>query len=183
MFVINQDTYIVLVDYYSKYFELSSLKDGTSSTVINCLKQPMSKHGIPMELYSDNGPEFASYEFSQFVKTYQFQHMTSSPRFPQSNVMVERTIQTVNKLLKKAYEDQQDPYLAIIELRNLPLQGIGMSPMQLLMGRKAKTLIPSKSSLLKPNGCDCDCECKRHLKTNSKHRKGILTEEFTSYHH
>ena len=51
------------VDYYSKYFELTQLKDSTSASVINCLKQHMSKHGIPNVLHLDNGPEFSSLEF------------------------------------------------------------------------------------------------------------------------
>lgn len=33
--------FVVLVDYYSKYFELTQLKDSTSASVINCLKQHM----------------------------------------------------------------------------------------------------------------------------------------------
>lgn len=42
--------------------------------------------------------------------------------------MIEKTVQIAKRLLKKAYEDQKDPYLAILELRNTPLPGIGLSP-------------------------------------------------------
>ena len=80
--------FVVLMDYYSKYFELTQLKDRTSASVINCLKQHMPRHGIPEILHSDNGPEFSSLEFQRFAKQYQFQHVTSSPRFPQSNGLV-----------------------------------------------------------------------------------------------
>ena len=97
LFVFGTDKYSVLVDYYSKYFELNQLLDGTSNTVVNVFKQYFARHGIPEMLYTDNGPEFASKEFSVFAKNYQFQHVTSSPRFPQSNGLVERTIQTVKK--------------------------------------------------------------------------------------
>ena len=76
----------------------------------------MSRHGIPEVVHSDNGPEFSSLEFQQFAKQYQFQHVTSSPRFPQSNGLVEHTVQTAEELLKKPYEDNKDPYLAILEL-------------------------------------------------------------------
>ena len=141
---------MVLVDYYSKYFELTQLKDSTSATLINCLQQHMSRHGVPEILYSENGPEFSSLEFRQFAKAYQFQHVTSSPRFPQSNGLAERTVQTSKKLLKKAYEDKKDPYLAILELRTTPIPGVGLLPTQLLMGRRIRSIIPIKSTLLTP---------------------------------
>ena len=76
----------------------------------------MSRHGIPEVVHSDNGPEFSSLEFQQFAKQYQIQHVTSSPRLPQSNGLVEHTVQTAEELLKKLYEDNKDPYLAILEL-------------------------------------------------------------------
>ncbi|XP_028413681.1 uncharacterized protein K02A2.6-like, partial [Dendronephthya gigantea] len=123
MFIVGKDNYLVLADYYSKYFELNQLSDSTSITVVKVLKQQFARHRIPEILYTDNGPEFASKEFCAFASQYQFQHVTSSPRFPQSNGFVERTIQKAKKLLKKAYDDGHDPHLAILELQNIPIQG------------------------------------------------------------
>ena len=91
-----------------------------------------------------------SLEFQPFAKQYQFQHVTSSPRFPQSNGLVERTVQIAKKLLKKASEDNKDPYLAILELRSTPIPGVGLSPTQLLMGRRTRSTIPFKNTLLNP---------------------------------
>ena len=51
---------------------------------------------------SDNGPEYASREFQEFAKTWEFKHVTSSPRYPRSNSLAEKTVQTVKKLLSKA---------------------------------------------------------------------------------
>jgi len=109
----------------------------------------MARHGVPEILYSDNVPEFSSLDYRQFAKGYEFQHVTSSPRFPQSNGVAERTVQTA-KLLKKAYEDKNDPYLAIPELRNAPVPGVGLSPTQLLIGRRTRRILPIKSKLLTP---------------------------------
>ena len=52
---------------------------------------------------------------------------------------MERTEQTAKKLLKKAYEDNNDPYLSILELRNTLIPGVGLSPTQFLMGRRTGT--------------------------------------------
>ena len=144
LFVLPQGKFVVLLNYYSKYFKLIELKDSTSATLINCLQQHTSLHRMPEILYSDNSPEFNSLEFRQFAKAYEFQHATSSPWF------AERTLQTAKKLLKKAYEDKKDPYLAILELRNTPIPGVGLSPTQLLMGRRTRSIISIKSKLLTP---------------------------------
>ena len=72
MLVLAQGKFVVLVGYYSKYFELTQLKDSTSASVINCLKQHMSRHEIPEVLHSHNGPEFSSLKFQQSAKQYQY---------------------------------------------------------------------------------------------------------------
>ena len=33
---------------------------------------------------SDNGPQYSSAEFMSFASSYGFQHITNSPKFPQS---------------------------------------------------------------------------------------------------
>ena len=123
---------------------------GSSLSVINVLKQNFARHGIPEKLISDNGPCYASQLFTEFAKAYQFDHVTSSPRYPRSNGMSERAVQTVKKLLKKAKKSGNDPYLALLELRNTPIDGLG-SPTQLLMGRRTRTILPMKCSLLNPD--------------------------------
>ena len=47
MFVLGKDKYLVLVDYYSKYFELIRVTDSTSNTVVNVLQQHLARHGLP----------------------------------------------------------------------------------------------------------------------------------------
>ena len=46
-----------------------------------------SRHGISQMVRSDNGPQFISTEFKKFEKEWGFQHITSSPHYPQSNGM------------------------------------------------------------------------------------------------
>ena len=43
-----------------------------------------------------------------------FQHKTSSPVYPQSNGLAERTVQTVKNLMQKAKASGEDPYLSLL---------------------------------------------------------------------
>ena len=76
--------------------------------------------------------------------------VTSSPHYPKSNGLVERNVQTVKQLLRKADESKQDAFLALLEFRNTPISGMEDSPAELLMSRKLRTRLPTFKSLLEP---------------------------------
>ena len=78
------------------------------------MKAIFARHGIPNTVIADNMP-FHSKEFYQFSKEWNFTLITSSPRYPQSNGMAERNVQTVKNLFKKAKDDGNDEYLAMLE--------------------------------------------------------------------
>lgn len=91
-------------------FEISWGDTFTSASVISALKPIFVGYGIPEELVSDNGPQYAPQEVSDFAKEYNFQHTTSSQHFPQSNGHAQRVVQTVKKLLKGS----KDPHMALL---------------------------------------------------------------------
>ena len=146
LFTLNNCNYLLLVDYYSRFVEIAKLTPTRSEDVIVHLKSIFSRHGIPELFYSDNGPQFSSQQFKDFAASYGFRHITSSPRFAQSNGEAERHVQTIKRLLKKA----KDPYLALLAYRATPLAN-GYSPAQLLMGRRLRTPVPQLPSLLVPS--------------------------------
>ena len=133
LFEFNNQHYLLIVDNLS------------AKNVISYMKSQISRYGIPDELISDNGPQFTCEEFAQFMKDYDIKHITSSPYHPQANGQVERTVQTVKRLLVKA----KDPYKALLDYRNSPLD-TGFSPAQLFLGRRLKTTLPTTSKLLQP---------------------------------
>ena len=82
----NGRHYLVVVDYYSRYLDICFLSKTTSQAIIGHLKKIFARHGIPETLVSDNGPQFSSSEFKAFSDFWNFQHVTTSPHFPQLTV-------------------------------------------------------------------------------------------------
>ena len=139
--------YLLTVDYLSGFVEIDLLQSKAVTDITYCLKQHFARHGLPDQVMSDNSP-FKSAEFSRFAAKYEFEHITSSPNYAQSNGKVENAIRTVKRLLTKAREEHSDPYLALLEWRNTPTEQLGPSPAQLLMGRRTRTRLPSNNKLL-----------------------------------
>ena len=75
--------------------------------------------------------------------------------------MAERNAQTVKNLFKKAKDDGNDEYLAMLEFQNSPITGLYESPAQLLMGRRLQSALPRFPSLLEQT-CNNDMKQKLH---------------------
>ncbi|KAK3730127.1 hypothetical protein QZH41_004833 [Actinostola sp. cb2023] len=148
--LIGMKDYLCTVDYYSGYFEVDKLERKTAKSIVKRLKRHFSNHGIPNELFSDNGPPFDSHEFREFANDYEFTLTTSSPNYPQSNGRVENAVKTAKRLMKKTKEAGTDFYLALLDWRNTPTEGVNSSPAQRLYGRRTRTLLPTSATLLKP---------------------------------
>ena len=143
-------TLLVITDYYSNFIEVARINSVTSRSVIKEMKEVFARYGVPDVLVTDNGTQFASAEFAVFAETWSFEHHTSSPRYPQSNGKAENAVQTVKRLFKKYKASGQSEYLALLDWRNTPTEGVGTSPAQRLFGRRCKTLLPVSGTLLQP---------------------------------
>ena len=140
---LKQQTYLIVVDYYSRYIEMAKLNSTTSRSIINHLKSIFSRQGIPETVVSDNGPQYSCEEFSLFATSYGFTHVTSSPKHPSGNGEAERAVETVKNLLRGS----EDPYNALLNYRATPLAN-GLRSTEILMSRKLRTKLPMKSSTL-----------------------------------
>ena len=100
LFHLKGNTYILVVDYFSRYVEVALLMSSQSSQdVIKALKSIFARHGVPEVVRSDNGPQYSSGEFQKFAKDWGFQSIISSPKYAQSNGEAERAVQTKKKTL------------------------------------------------------------------------------------
>ena len=154
MFQFKGSKYLLCVDFYSKYPEIVRMPSTTSLQTITAFKSVFARHGIPNELFTDNGPQFSSYVFKKFAADWDLIHSTSSPKYPQSNGQAERYVQTVKNLLRKADESGGDIYTSLMNYPASPIDGVCMSPAQLLMNRQLRTKLPITSDLLNPKGVE-----------------------------
>ncbi len=67
-------SFLLGVDYYSRYPEVVSLTNTSSKKLIYKMKAIFARHGIPDEVRSDNGPQYASEIVAKFAKEYDFVH-------------------------------------------------------------------------------------------------------------
>lgn len=145
LFELARRHYLVVYDAYSNFPEVEELQDVTANGVIAKLSAIFSRHGIPLEVCTDGGPQFSAKEFKDFAARYDFIHTVSSPRYPRSNGLAEKGVQVVKRLLQKAQATREDFWLGLLSYRTAPLEG-GRSPSELLMGRGIRTLVPDFSS-------------------------------------
>ena len=67
-----------------------------------------SEYGWPDTLVSDNGLCYIAETFTNLMKEYVVNHITSSPHYPQSNGLAEKYVQIVKNLFHKAKDEGTD---------------------------------------------------------------------------
>ena len=163
LFYHQRHTYLIVIDYYSRWIDLTCLDSTDSVGVIKALKDVFATHGLPDIVISDNGPQFSSHAFQEFAKSYCFTHTTSSPLYPRANGEAERAVRTLKGFLKK----DVDVHLALLTYRSTPLQN-GLSPSELLMGRRLRTHMPMLPQLLLPQSPTLSTTMNRETSARAK---------------
>ena len=102
-------------------------------------------------LVSGNGPQIVATEMEQFLEKLAIQNVKASPRYPQSNGMVERLHRIVRERLRKlrpsipfACRLQQ----VLMDIKNSANRMLESTPGEDLFGRILNTRVPSYSSVI-----------------------------------
>ena len=89
------------VDAHYKWPEIfATTKTTTEKTSI--LRHIFSSYGFPEEIVSENGPQFTSDQFADFLRQNGVRHTRSAPYHPATNRAAERMVQVLKKGLKPA---------------------------------------------------------------------------------
>ena len=97
---INGKMFILLVDAHSKWPEVFEMPNTTSQKTIEILRQVFSAYGLSEQIVSDNGPQFISREFAEFMAKNGIKYTLSAPYHPATNGQLERFVQTFKRAMK-----------------------------------------------------------------------------------
>ena len=169
---------LVVIDYYNRYYEIDIMKDTSSDRIINSLENMFSRHGLPYTIRSDNGPQFTSKVFEQYLNDNDVKHRKTTPLHPAANAEVERQNRSLMKRIRIAQAESLDwkkeirKYL--VAYRTKPPGITGISPSELMFKRKLRTKIPD----IKQN---CEEERDVHCEEEIRNRDIILKDRNKLY--
>ena len=150
------ESLLVAVDYYSRWFEIAMLYSTSTAKLVNCLDNWFTSHGLPELIVTDNGVQFTSSDFAQFLNENGIDHRKVTPYYPQANGEVERQNRTIMKAIKTIRAEGGDWRKELNKFlkayRSTPHSVTRVSPAELMYGRKMRTKLPEIS--LKYTGCD-----------------------------
>lgn len=131
------------------------MKSTTSSATIEKLREMFPTHGLPATLVSDNGSNFSSSEFQEFIKRNGIRHIKVAPYHPASNGLAERPVRIFKEGFEKMEEGSVQTKLSrfLLSYRTTPHSTTGVPPAELLMKRKLHTqldrMLPSVADRLR----------------------------------
>ena len=150
-FEFENNKFLAMVDGYSKWIEIKVANSWKTDNTITTLKLWLSQFGIPKQLVSDNGVQFASTEFKSFIEKTGINHIRTAIYHQSSNGQVERYVHTINQALrtekqsKKPIDEKINNFL--ISYRSTLHTTTSFTPAQLFIGRNIST----KIDLIKPS--------------------------------
>lgn len=140
-------TFLVLVDYFSRYLKVVEMKGTTAGKTIEALEAIFNEQTYPETIRSDNGPPFAGEEFANYCRDKNIRLVRTIPYWPQMNGLVERQNQGILRALRIAKATNSDWRKALkdyVYMYNTSPHSItDKAPMELMTGRPVKDLLPS----------------------------------------
>ena len=137
---------LVFVDQFTKWVELVPLPDSTAATVVRCFyERIVCRHGCPVRLLSDRGPQFAGLLVRRICAEFGVEKIFSSAYYPQGDGFAERMMRTMNDslsvLVKKSVR-RWDTFLPGVQMAyNCSVHGAtGETPFLLNTGRVPRLL-------------------------------------------
>lgn len=149
---------LVLVDQHSRWPECVCLTSLTAKSTCDALLEIFQRTGIPEIVATDRGTNFVSALTQEMFRRIGASPRFSAPGHPSSNGLVERFNRVLKNMLHHVIREEPRQWHKVIPFllwayREVPNSTTGISPFQLLYGRKPKGPL----SILKKNWAG-ECE-------------------------
>lgn len=139
----------VMIDRFTSWIEAIPIPDKTATTVVSTFFQHwVCRYGIPEQLYTDQGQEVAGKLMTCLCTELGIDKIRTSPRHPQADGKVERSIQQIKAGLRSYlaekggdWESHVNPVL--LNIRTVESASSGFTPAMLTFGREL--LLPYES--------------------------------------
>lgn len=143
--------FLIIVDTYSKWPEVIPMSSTTSRATISPLMSVFVTHGLPVRVVTDNGPQFCSDEFQEFLASNGIEHIRSAPYHPSTNGEAERSVQTFKRNMNcrgaLPHSVNFHVHKFLLSYRTTEHSVTGQTPSKMLMNRR----IRNKLDLLLPD--------------------------------
>lgn len=149
---INMYHFLIIIDSYSKWVEVFKTKDITSNFVITKLREVFCRFGIPNTIVSDNGRQFVSEDFGNYISNNKINHILTAPGHPATNGQAENFVKTVKKSIYANLNSNKNENIDVIlnrflvDFRHTKQSSTDESPAKLFIGRSIRT----RFDLIKP---------------------------------
>lgn len=108
-----------------------------TTATIAVLRRLCAYYGLPLQVVTDNGPQFVSYEFTSFMRGKGIKRTQSAPYHLATNGLAERFVQSLKQVLKTNLSSGRTMlhHLAnfLLAYRSPPYMTTGASPCSLLL--------------------------------------------------
>ena len=132
MFTLYNKNYLCTVDYHSKFPIIMKKENQSADSLIMICKIFFSEYRLPTKIMSDVGGSFISDKLKTFCTNLNIEVAVLSSCHHQCKGQVEACIQFSKWTLKKCFDTQSNPYIALLLIRSTP-PGPGLSsPVTLL---------------------------------------------------
>ena len=145
-----------------EWIEVFPMSTTSASATIQSLRFLFATHGLPVELVTDNGPQFVAREMKNFLKSNGVHHILCSPYHPASNGEAERAVRTFKESMK-TMKTEPGSLSEQLGYRTTPHTATSCTPAELLMGRRIRIrldlLYPSLSARISEKSRLVDHSC------------------------
>ena len=158
LFYVGHQAYLACADRLTGWLMVFHLKPGQASAgnLISICRGVFQAYGVPEEISSDGGPPFTSNRFLSFLEVWGVSHRLSSVGYAQSNGRAELAVKAAKRIVlgnttADGSLDNDRAARAILQYRNTPVQGLGISPAQLLLHGQLRDHLPAHPTFYKPH--------------------------------